>query len=282
MPSGRVVEAAWARWTSCPRCCGLLGSRPPRGLPGRDLRPGARETAGRRAALRREPVRPAQLPLVEPARDHARRLEADPGRREPSCTTSPRTRSRRRTARRRTRSAWRACGGCCNAALARMARRATRARPAALSPVQEERLRSLGYVAGSGGGGALDEPGLPDPRTHVRVYERVQSAVQAEGARGGPALAELVRIAEHDPGQPVRAFLARQHGVSPRAAGAGGPGVLRARSSWSPTARRCGSTYGTAAARAGPPGGVRAAAPHRRRADRRPTTCALPPASPRR
>jgi len=90
--------------------------------------------------------------------------------------------------------------------LARMAPQGDTARPVALSPEQEDRLRSLGYVSGSGGGGALDQPGLPDPRSYVWVYERVQSAVQAKGPAAERALAEVVRIAEHDPGNPYVHF----------------------------------------------------------------------------
>jgi len=77
------------------------------------------------------------------------------------------------------------------------------AKAVTLSPDQEERLRSLGYTSGGGGAGDLDEPGLPEPRTHVRLYERIQKATQAQGGEAiERALAELTAITETDPGNP--------------------------------------------------------------------------------
>jgi predicted Zn-dependent protease len=92
------------------------------------------------------------------------------------------------------------------AAVAKMAPGGDSARTVSISPEQEERLRSLGYAAGTGGGGALDEPGLPDPRTHVKVYERIQSASAAKGAAAERAIEDLVRITEADPGNPYAQF----------------------------------------------------------------------------
>jgi predicted Zn-dependent protease len=83
-----------------------------------------------------------------------------------------------------------------------MAPEGDRARPRAATPEQEQRLRSLGYVGGSGGGGALDERGLPDPRRFVHVYERVQDAMRAQGPDVERAVGDLVSVAGVDPGNP--------------------------------------------------------------------------------
>jgi predicted Zn-dependent protease len=76
----------------------------------------------------------------------------------------------------------------------------------ALSPEQEERLRSLGYASGGGGGGSLDQRGLPDPRTRVRFYEVAHNALAARGPAVAPALAELAGVVEADPGNPFAHF----------------------------------------------------------------------------
>jgi arylsulfatase A-like enzyme/Flp pilus assembly protein TadD len=87
-------------------------------------------------------------------------------------------------------------------ALQRIAPAGDRARPNPVTAEQEERLRSLGYTAGSGGGGPLDDPSLPDPRTHVVLYDRLQAATAAQGpelARAFDAVREITRI---DPDNP--------------------------------------------------------------------------------
>src|SRR4030095_255946 len=72
-------------------------------------------------------------------------------------------------------------------------------------------------TAGSGGGGDLDEPGRPEPRTHVKLYERIQAATQARGGEAiERALAELAAITESDPGNPYAHYslanMAYHHG----------------------------------------------------------------------
>jgi predicted Zn-dependent protease len=76
----------------------------------------------------------------------------------------------------------------------------------ALSSEQEERLRSLGYVGGGAGFGDLDQPGLPDPRTHVRLFERLQVALIAHGPAISRALADAIEIARQDPSSPFAHF----------------------------------------------------------------------------
>src|SRR5262249_13711039 len=58
-------------------------------------------------------------------------------------------------------------------AIQRMAPQGDKAQPNPATPEQEQRLRSLGYTAGSAGSKPLDDPRLPDPRTHVKLYDRL-------------------------------------------------------------------------------------------------------------
>ena len=63
--------------------------------------------------------------------------------------------------------------------LQRLAPGGDRAQPRALTAEQEERLRSLGYTGGSGGSGPLDDPSLPDPKTHVELLRSAAGAAAA-------------------------------------------------------------------------------------------------------
>jgi arylsulfatase A-like enzyme/Tfp pilus assembly protein PilF len=100
--------------------------------------------------------------------------------------------------------------------LQRLAPNGDTAQPKAVSAEQEERLRSLGYTAGSGGGGALDDPSLPDPRTHVALYDRLQAATMASGPALPRAFEEVQRIVASDPDNPFAygtlASMAYRHG----------------------------------------------------------------------
>ena len=100
--------------------------------------------------------------------------------------------------------------------LQRFAPGGDRAQPRAVSVEQEERLRSLGYTAGSGGSGPLDDPSLPDPRTHVELYDRLQAATVASGAALPHAFEEVQQITQIDRDNPFAfgtlASMAYRHG----------------------------------------------------------------------
>ena len=118
-------------------------------------------------------VREGDWKLVEGAVPELFQLSVDPGETRNRADEEPERRERlRRTLR---------------AAVASMAPAGDVARPVALSAEQEERLRSLGYAAGGGGGGRLDEPGLPDPRRLVPLYERLEALQSATGPAIAPA-----------------------------------------------------------------------------------------------
>jgi arylsulfatase A-like enzyme/predicted Zn-dependent protease len=88
-------------------------------------------------------------------------------------------------------------------ALQRIAPEGDRAQPNQATPEQEERLRSLGYTAGSGGRGPLDDPRLPDPRTHVELYDRLQAATAtAPGRAVARAFDDVQAITRIDPDNP--------------------------------------------------------------------------------
>jgi Tfp pilus assembly protein PilF len=87
-------------------------------------------------------------------------------------------------------------------ALARIAPGGDRAQTNPISAEQEQRLRSLGYAAGSGGSGPLDDPTLPDPRTHVALYDRLQAASAANGPALARAFEEVQAITKIDPNDP--------------------------------------------------------------------------------
>ena len=107
-------------------------------------------------------------------------------------------------------------------AMERLAPGGDRAQPRPATAEQEERLRSLGYTAGSGGGGSLDDPHLPDPRTRVELYDRLQSANLAQGAALARAFEDVQQITRLDPANPFAfgtlASMAYRHGSLPLAA----------------------------------------------------------------
>ncbi len=100
--------------------------------------------------------------------------------------------------------------------LQRLAPGGDRAQPRAVNAEQEERLRSLGYTAGSGGSGPLDDPSLPDPRTRVAFYDRLQAATVAQGPALARAFDDVQQITRLDPDNPFAfgtlASMAYRHG----------------------------------------------------------------------
>jgi arylsulfatase A-like enzyme/Tfp pilus assembly protein PilF len=87
-------------------------------------------------------------------------------------------------------------------ALGRLAPGGDKAESVRISAEQEQRLRSLGYAAGSGGRGPLDDPSLPDPRTHVTFYDQLQQALVVRGPGLPRAFAQIESIVAADQGNP--------------------------------------------------------------------------------
>jgi predicted Zn-dependent protease len=100
--------------------------------------------------------------------------------------------------------------------LQRLAPHGDDAKPNPMTVDQEERLRALGYTAGSGGGGTLDDPHLPDPKTHVDLYDRLQAATAASGPALARAFDDVAAITRIDPDNPFAfgtlASMAYRHG----------------------------------------------------------------------
>jgi choline-sulfatase len=206
VPEGRVVEDEVGTVDVLPTLLALLDAPVPAGVAGRDLRP-----AFTGAPLRPEPLYAESLfgrlncrwaalrswtsggmKLVLGAAPELYDLGRDPAERVDLAEKDRGTAERLQASLR--------------AAVAGMAPGGDSARAAALSPEQEEKLRALGYAGGSGGGGALDLPGLPDPRNNVGRFERLQVAMIASGPAVFPALAEASAIAAQDPGNPFAQF----------------------------------------------------------------------------
>jgi len=202
VPSGLTVPTRVTTVDLAPTLLRLLGMTPPPAMTGRDLR-----TALRGERLPPEPLYAESLfgrlncrwsslrawtaddwKLVDGSRAELFHLSEDPGEtRDRAAEEAPRV-ERMRAA--------------LHAAVAKMAPAGDQARTATITPDQEATLKSLGYVGGSGGGGALDEPGLPDPRDRVQFYERMQIILRAQNIPLDRASAEAAAIAEADPGNP--------------------------------------------------------------------------------
>ena len=224
VPPGTVVRRASRPSTSLPTALGLLGIDADPALLGRDLRP---LMDGR--TVPSDPLYGESLfgrlnchwatlrgwvkddwKLITGAAPELYNLAEDPGELRNLAPPAAGTRAPhdRRTAARR-------CSGSRPAAIARSRIAAT--------PEQEERLRSLGYTAGSGGSGPLDDPALPDPRTHVELYDRLQAATAAAGSGAARARSRTCSaITELDPGNPFAfgtlASMAYRYGSLPIAA----------------------------------------------------------------
>ncbi|PYQ22157.1 MAG: hypothetical protein DMF81_13165 [Acidobacteria bacterium] len=202
VPAGTVVPDRVSTVDLAPTLFRLLGLTPPPELNGRDLRPalhGARvppeplyaESLFGRLNCRWSSLRAWTVDdwkLVDGRRTELFHLTDDPTEtRDRAAQEGPRVERMRADLR---------------SAVARMAPGGDHARTAAITPGQEAMLRSLGYVGGSGGGGQLDQPGLPDPRDRVHLYERLQIVLRAQDIPLARASAEAEVIAEEDPGNP--------------------------------------------------------------------------------
>jgi choline-sulfatase len=202
VPAGTTVDARVATVDLAPTLMRLLALEPPPAMIGRDLRPALR---GQR--LPTEPLYAESLfgrlncrwsalrtwtegdwKLIEGSRTELFDLAGDPAEtRDRAAAEGPRVERMRASLR---------------GAMARLAPGGDQARTAVITPEQDAMLKSLGYVGGSGGGGALDEPGLPDPRDRVPVYERMQIILRAQGMPLATAATEAAALAASDPGNP--------------------------------------------------------------------------------
>ncbi len=202
IPGGGTVEARVSTVDLVPTFLRLLGSEAPAELLGRDLSAGLR---GER--LRPEPLYAESLfgrlncrwaslrawvegdfKLIDGGRTELFDLSRDPTESTNLADQDTARVGRMRESLRK--------------AVARMAPEGDRAPTAAITREQESLIRSLGYVGGTGGGGELDQPGLPDPRDHVREYERLQLILRAQNIPLVQAAAEAAAIALKDPGNP--------------------------------------------------------------------------------
>lgn len=207
IPSGRVIDERVATAELLPTVLRLLKQKPPSGLlSARDLSQALKGASLPREALYSESlfgrlncrwstlraITSGEWKLILGKEPELFHLAEDPGE-----THNLAGQERDRAAR---------LQETLRAALTQMAPRGDAARPVAISAEQEERLRSLGYAAGGGGGGSLDEPGLPDPRTHVALFERLQDLSVARGGGLSPAIEEAEQIVGRDPQNPFAHF----------------------------------------------------------------------------
>jgi len=222
VPPGRVVSTRVATIDVVPTALALVGMQPDRSLLGRDLGPlidgraSASDPFYQESLFGRLNCHWAALrgwikddwKLITGAEPELYNLADDPGETRNVAGEQPDRVSRMTAELQR--------------ALQRLAPGGDRAQPRAVGAEQEERLRSLGYTAGSGGSGTLDDPGLPDPRTHVELYDRLQAATVAQGAALERAFDEVERITRIDPTNPFAfgtlASMAYRHGSLPTAA----------------------------------------------------------------
>ena len=222
IPAARTIPARVATIDLLPTALGLLGIDADRSLLGRDLRPlmNGREAASdplyQESLFGRLNCHWAALrgwvkddwKLIIGAAPELYNLADDPGELRNLAASQP--------------DRVRGMSDQLQRGLQRLAPGGDRAQPRVASAEQEERLRSLGYTAGSGGSGPLDDPTLPDPRTHVELYDRLQAATVAQGPALAGAFEDVQRITTLDPGNPFAfgtlASMAYRHGSLPIAA----------------------------------------------------------------
>ena len=216
VPASRTIKTRVATIDVLPTALGLLGYEADRSLLGRDLRPliNGREVADdpfyQESLFGRLNCHWATLrgwvkddwKLMTGAEPELYNLAEDPGELRNLAASQP-DRVKRMTEE-------------LQRGMQRLAPGGDRAQPRPASAEQEERLRSLGYTAGSGGSGPLDDPSLPDPRTHVELYDRLQAATVAQGVALPAAFEDVQRITRLDPNNPFAfgtlASMAYRHG----------------------------------------------------------------------
>jgi arylsulfatase A-like enzyme/predicted Zn-dependent protease len=206
VPAGKTVTP-WVGTTDVlPTVLALLGLEAPQGLPGDNLGPlvdGSAHHSGPHYAeslFGRLHCHWAVLrawveddwKLIEGAAVELYNLTDDPGERHNQAESEPERVARMQEA--------------LHAALDQMAPGGDTARADSLSAEDEERLRALGYVGGAGGTTSLEEPDLPDPRTHVHFYDRLKNLFQAQDRQMREAIEEVVSITQRDPGNPFAHF----------------------------------------------------------------------------
>jgi choline-sulfatase len=206
VPEGRTVQDRVGSIDVLPTVLGLLGAEAPPDLPGQDLRP----------LLSGDPFEPGPLyaeslfgrlhchwavlrawvqddwKLIEGAAPELYHLAEDPSESHNLVAREPERVEQMQKELRQ--------------ALDRMAPGGDSARAVSLAPEEEEQLQALGYVGGAGGEAPLEEPDLPDPRTHVQLYDRLKTLFGAGGPQLRDAIEEAVAITKQDPGNPFAHF----------------------------------------------------------------------------
>jgi choline-sulfatase len=224
VPAGRTIPATVGTIDVLPTLLAYAGAPPDRDLPGRDLRPLVEghtltddplyaESLFGRLSMHWATLRgwtAGNWKLIAGATTELYDLSADPGERHDLAAADPARAARMRDQLLR--------------AVARIAPGGDRAKTNPISAEQEARLRSLGYTGGSSGSGPLDDPNLPDPRTHVGLYDRLQAANAARGPALTAAFADVQAITKLDPDNPFAfgtlASMAYRFGSLPVAADA--------------------------------------------------------------
>lgn len=216
VPHGRVVNDRAATIDVLPTIMHLLGFDIDRTLPGRDLRPlmDGKSLSGDpsygESLFGRLNCHWASLrgwvngdwKLIVGAAPELYNLRQDPDEQRDLATVDP-ARVRQMSSE-------------LQRAMRRLAPGGDRAQVNPVTAEQEQRLRSLGYAAGSGGSGSLDDPDLPDPRTRVQFYDRLQAAQVATGPGLAKAFEDVETITRLDPNNPFAfgtlASMAYRHG----------------------------------------------------------------------
>jgi arylsulfatase A-like enzyme/Tfp pilus assembly protein PilF len=200
--AGRTVKIPVATIDVLPTLLGFAGAAPDRDLPGRDLRPVLdgrtipddplySESLFGRLNMHWATLRgwtAGSWKLITGANTELYDLDRDPSEQHDLASAESQRVDRMRDQLQR--------------ALSRIAPGGDRAQTNPITAEQEQRLRSLGYAAGSGGNGPLDDPSLPDPRTHVGLYDRLQSASLARGPALARAFDDVQAITRIDPNDP--------------------------------------------------------------------------------